>query len=273
MVRLAIFLLAKRWGWLGVGVLLVIIGAVVFSTGHTIKPVEVDGTFVNANDAIVDTSNGGTYDHSEIKLNETNTVYTFNKDDLHPTWPGSFIGGGKVSLWVDSGTTNVVAIQTYDENDQNPTKYTTDLYDHPEHGVSNEHDAGIGFGIFALPFLAIGLAWPIFPWGKKKQQPVPVVAGYNSALAGQMGYPQQPGFPQQPGYPQYPAQPAGYSQQPQYPAQPGAYPQQPGAYPQQPAYPQLPQQPQQPQYPGQPQPPAAPYGQQPDQGPSGWPRQ
>lgn len=252
-IKLLLYVLAKRWTYVVVGAVLLIIGIVTYAGGHVYHPTEVSGTVNSVTDV---EENGSTYDHSEIKLDGDNNTYTFNRNDFTPTVPNTYLQDAH--LWVeDPGSTTIIALQYYDDQtpDSQAQQYTTDLYNHPEHGVANAHNAGIAWGIFGVLFLAFGLLWPIFPWGKKKQkQPAFAVAGYHAPVGVQQGFPQQPqpGFPPQGVYPPQP-QPGYPPQQPAYPSQP-MYPPQPqqGAYP-----PPPPQQPQ-PVYPPQ----------QPDQG--GW---
>lgn len=238
-IKLLIFALSKRWTYLVIGAILLVAGIVVFAGGHVYHPTEVSGTVNKVTDV---EENGSTYDHTEIVLDGDNNTYTFNRNDFTPLVPTTYLQD--VHMWVqDPGSTTVIALQYYDDQtpDTQATMYTTDLYNHPEHGVSNAHDTGVGFGIFSLPFLALGLLWPVFPWGKKKK-PAFVVSGYHAPVGIQTGFPQQPqpGFPPQGGFPQ-PQQSAYPPQQPGYPPQQG-YPSQQ----QQPAYP-----PQQPGQPGQ----------------------
>ncbi|MGH2518098.1 MAG: hypothetical protein ACRDHP_20840, partial [Ktedonobacterales bacterium] len=246
--------------YLVIGAALLIAGIVVYAGGHVLKPTEVSGS---ANKYTETQDSSGTYEHSEITLDGDSNTYTFNRSDFTPAVPTSFMQD--VHLWVeDPGSTTVIALQYYDDQtpDTSATKYTTDLYNHPEHAVSNAHNTGIGLGIFSLPFLAFGLLWSLFPWAKKKQQqPAFAVAGYRAPVGIQTGFPQQPGYPpQQPGYPPqqpgqgYPPQQGGYPQQPQ-PGYPPQQQPQPGYPPQQGAYP--------PQQPGQGYPPQQP-------GQSGW---
>jgi hypothetical protein len=285
LTRLGIYVLGKRWGWIALGAIVIIIGGVVFAGAHVIKPVEVDGQF----NSISDYSSNGVYDHSEIKLNGSSTTYTFNKDAMQPAWPGTFVKDGKAVLWVDQGTTDVVAIQAYDQNDQNGVLYATNNFTHPSDALGSGRTGGeitAGIGVVLLLF---GLAWPLFPWGKKKapsKQAVAVGAGarMNSAIQNTYGQPNpgQGGYPPQ-GQGAYPPMQGGYPPMQQgqgaYPpmqqGQPGygqpGYGQpgygQPGyGQPGQPSQGGWGQQPQQPSQGG--------WGQQPQQpGQSGWGQQ
>jgi hypothetical protein len=209
MVRLAIFLLSKPWGWLGIGAVVLGIGGLVFAQAHVTQPVEIDGTFAHYREY----TNNGSYDHNEIILNEDSShSYTLNKNDFHPALPSEVYKDGKVSIWVDQGTTNVVAIRLYDQQDQNPTMYTTDVYDHPDHSLQNGHLGGeITAGVGGLLML-VGVAWFFIP-GRRKQ-PAPVAAGRAPSAYDRLGAPG--------------AQPTSYTPQG---GAPGTYGQQPGYAP------------------------------------------
>jgi len=257
--KLLILAFTKRWTYLVIGAVLLIIGIVSYARGHVYHPTEVSGTVSK----VTDVEDNSSYTHSEIVIDGDNNTYTFNRNDFTPTVPTTYLQDAH--MWVeDPGSTTIIALQYYDDQtpDTSATTYTTDLYNHPEHGVTNAHNTGIGFGIFSLPFFAFGLLWPIFPWGKKKK-PAAVVAGYHAPVGIQTGFPPQPqpGFPpQQPGFPQAP--------QPGYPQPQGGYPPQQLGYPPQQPQPGYPQQPAQGYPPQQPQPVYPP--QQPGQ--SGWPQ-
>ena len=220
--RLIILAFTKRWTWLIIGIILAAIGVVTYAGAHVYQPTEVSGTVNKVTDV---ESSSGSYDHSEVNIDGDSKTYTFHRNDFTPAIPTTYLQN--VHMWVeDPGSTTIVALQYYDDQvpDTQATKYTSDLYNHPEHGVTNAHNTGIGFGIFGLPFLLLGLLWPIFPWGKKKQkQPAFAVAGYHAPVGMQTGLPQPPqtGYPPQSAYPQ-PG--SGYPQQPGYPPQQGAYP-------------------------------------------------
>ena len=84
-------------------------------------PVEIDGV----ERSYVEVTKNGNYDHNELKLVGNTTTYTLNKGAFHPTLPDSVWKNGKMQIWVDQDSTAIIAITLYDEQDQNPIKYTT----------------------------------------------------------------------------------------------------------------------------------------------------
>jgi hypothetical protein len=131
-----------------------LIGAIYFvATAHAAKPVEVDGTLQHF---YIHTSNGS-YSYTEVILNEQpNTSYTFNENDFTPKVPESAYKDGKVNLWVDQGTTHVLAITLYDENDQNPIKYASAYYTNPQQLATDNYRSGGIAAVVGLALLGLG---------------------------------------------------------------------------------------------------------------------
>ncbi len=136
-----ITLVRLRWAWLILGVILIGVGVAVFATAHAAAPVEIDGTISSYKEY----TQSGAYDHNELQLAGDSNTYTLDKTAFHPAMPEEVYKDGKVSIWVDSGSTDVLAITLYDENDLNPIKYTTDQYNKP----GSERSDGQSFGLIA----------------------------------------------------------------------------------------------------------------------------
>lgn len=135
------------------GVIGLIVAGYFVATAHPAKPVEVDGTLQHFR---VYTTNGS-YDHSEIVLNEQpNTSYTFNKNDFTPAVPDSAYKDGKINLWVDQGTTHVLAFKLYDASDENPTLYANGYYTNPQKQATDEYATGGGAAVVSLLLLGLG---------------------------------------------------------------------------------------------------------------------
>ncbi len=170
LVRLVV---SSRWGWVVLGVVILAIGGILFGSAHRLNPVEIDSTITSYQEI---THSDGTYVRNELKLVNDDHTYTLDKTAFHPTLPDSVFQEGRVSVWVDQGGTQVFAITLYDQNDQNPVKYTTAAYDDPDTALrSNQTVAGL-IGVVGLLALAVGLAWPLFPWGRKKKTPQAAMA-------------------------------------------------------------------------------------------------
>lgn len=185
MTRLIILGLMRPVGWIVVGLIAVGVGVWLFSTAHVVHPVEVNGTF----DSITDYSHYG-YDHSEIKLTGNPTVYIFDKNAMMPQWPDTFVQGGNVQLWVDQGTTHVVAITDYDASNENATHYVTDAYLHPENGLAGR-TSGLITGAAGVVVTLAAIIWAFVAGSRKraaKEHALAAVgAGQNAALQQRYG--------------------------------------------------------------------------------------
>jgi hypothetical protein len=120
-------LLHIRWTYLIIGAIVIAAGVGVYATDHPATPVEVDGTIAG----YTEYTQNGVYDRNQLKLANDSNTYTLDKTTFHPALPDSVYKDGKVSIWVENGTTTVIAMTLYDENDGNPVKYTTDQYTNP----------------------------------------------------------------------------------------------------------------------------------------------
>jgi len=156
-------LLRIKWTYLVAGIILGGIGLLTYLGAHPSKPVEIDGTEASYSEF----SKGSSYDHNELKLQGDDHVYTLDKTTFQPALPDEVFKGGKMQIWIDEGTTTVIAITLYDESDQNPTKYTTDVYDHPANETSTTQNAGILIGVVGAILIAIFSLW--FALGSRRQ--------------------------------------------------------------------------------------------------------
>jgi hypothetical protein len=160
-------LLRFKWTYLFAGIVLLGIGAVAYLSAHPSQPVEVDGTI---SDYVEHTTNGS-YTNNTLQLTGDTTTYDLDKNTFHPTLPDSFYKDGKTSIWVDQGSTQIIAITLYDSNDANPTKYTTTHYDNPQSELSDSQGAGITAGVIGVLLIAIFGAW--FVVGRRRKTPLP----------------------------------------------------------------------------------------------------
>jgi hypothetical protein len=66
---------------------------------------------------------------------------------------------GEIQIWVDQGSTTIIAITLYDQNDENPTKYTTAHYDNPASQLSDTQANAFKLGILGLGLIGIFAVW------------------------------------------------------------------------------------------------------------------
>ena len=174
-------LLRVKWTYLIAGLIMLGIGIVLYASAHPSKPVEIDGTEAS----YVEYTKNGSYDHNELKLQGDSNTYTLDKTQFHPTLPDEVYKGGKMQIWIDEGTTTIIAITLYDESDQNPTKYTTDVYDNPATETSNSQGGGIVAGVIGLILVGIFGLW--FFLGSRRPAAATAIPGANMGLPTAVG--------------------------------------------------------------------------------------
>ena len=151
-------LLRFKWTYLVVGAGLIVLGLVGYVSAHPAAPVRIDGTITS----YVEYTRNGTYDRNELQIAGDSNTYTLDKTTFHPTLPDALYKDGKVSIWIDQGSTTVIAITLYDANDANPTRYTTPHFDNPTSERSDVQQSsivamvigGIGVLVFGIWFVA-----------------------------------------------------------------------------------------------------------------------
>ena len=155
-------LLRFKWTYLIAGVLLLGLGLIAYATAHPGQPVEIDGTI---SDYVEHTSNGA-YSDNTLQLTADSTTYTLDKNTFHPNLPDQLYKDGMTQIWIDQGTTTIIAITLYDQNDANPIKYTTPHYDNPQSELSDTQGTGIGAAVIGVALIAIFGAW--FVMGRRR---------------------------------------------------------------------------------------------------------
>ena len=151
LIRLVVF---TRWGRLLIALLLLGAAVATAITAFAVTNIHMtSGTAATLADVVDEQSNQ--YQHSELTLAGASATYEFDRPAFTPALDeNSFIKGGKVDLWYVQTPLNnpsIVALQIYDEQGANPTKYVTDGYTNPE-------DARNGDLIPTAIFLVLGLA-------------------------------------------------------------------------------------------------------------------
>jgi hypothetical protein len=153
--------LARRWGWVLVGVLGalgLILGGTTLRGAHATQPVRSDGRIASY---VKVTTTDGTYLRNELQLAGDARIYVLDKRQFHPQLPDELYANGKVTIWVDQGTLNVVAITVYDANDINPARSTTDSYDYPDQSLQSGQLTGGVVGGLGAALLIVALVWMV----------------------------------------------------------------------------------------------------------------
>ena len=144
-----------KWTYLVAGILFLAVGTGTYATAHPTQPVEIDGT----ESSYVEVTKNNSYDHNELQVTGDNTTYTLDKGVFHPTLPDQVWKGGKMRIWIDQGSTTIVAIMLYDEQDTNPIKYTTTHYDNPHSGLTDAQGGGLALGAIGLAGIGVFALW------------------------------------------------------------------------------------------------------------------
>lgn len=124
----------------------------IFLSAHAAHPVERDGAVVAYHEITLN----GAYARNELQLADDPHIYTFDSRQFHPTLPQRFVKDTRVQLWVDQGTSQVLALTLYDQLGLNPVTYSTGEYDNPAAAFyTTEGEAG-GLAALAVGLLVVG---------------------------------------------------------------------------------------------------------------------
>ena len=147
-----------RWGW----VALCLLGAVglmgggwFFIQSHPTVPIQTQGRIADYERI----TSGSTYVRNDLRLNGDAHTYVVNTTQFHPGLPTELYQNGRAILWVDQGTSNVVAITLYDQNDANPVKSTTAAYNHPDLAAQSNQQMALLVSGASIVFLLGALGW------------------------------------------------------------------------------------------------------------------
>jgi len=160
--------LTYSWSWFFLGIIVVATGGYFFATAHAAKPLEIDGTIASYKSYESIQNNSNSYVRNDLQIEGSTSVYMLNKKLFHPILPDEIFLHGKITIWIDKGTPNVIAMTLYDENNVNPSTYTTDLYDHPTIEQSKtQRIGGIIAGVGILIIL-LSLIWSLLVKSRKR---------------------------------------------------------------------------------------------------------
>lgn len=150
-------LLGLKWTYLAVGLLFLGFGVAAYVNARPTSPTEIDGT----ESSYVEVTYNNQYERNELMLEGNSATYTLDRTSFHPTLPDQVWKHGKIQIWVDQNSTAVIAITLYDENDQNPIKYTTPHYDNPQSGMTDTQREGIAGTVIGTIALGIFGVWSV----------------------------------------------------------------------------------------------------------------
>lgn len=155
-----------RWSWalIGVGALGLLIGMHAITVAHPAIPVKVNGTI---SDYYEHHGKGGTTRH--LYLRGSSNSYSPEREDAYdPPVPGfSSLIGKEVELYINDGTSDVIAISDYQH------LYAGDWYLHPEHETVNAVMNGMATAIVSVLGLLGGVLLIVFGRRSAAAQPQP----------------------------------------------------------------------------------------------------
>ena len=181
MLRLVLY---TRWGRYLIASILLIIAMVATMSALAAGNVKMASGIVISLTEVVD-SQSDAYQYSELKLAGEDATYRFYRNDFTPALTDqSFVQDGKVDLWFTKTYLNdptIVAVQIYDGQGANPTKYVTNDYSHPEDARNrNLIPAAIFWGVgIAVTAAALFLPTVKFSNGSSRRPPT---GGYGSGV-------------------------------------------------------------------------------------------
>jgi len=174
-------LLRFKWTYLIAGVIVLGSGLIVYLTAHPSQPVEIDGTEAS----YVEVTKNNSYERNELTLAGDSNTYTLDKNTFHPTLPDAVYKDGKMQIWVDQGSTEIIAITLYDVNDANPTEYTTTHYDNPQSELSDTQGSGIFAAVLGIALIAVFGIWFVVGRRRATVQPAgAAIAGLPTQFTG-----------------------------------------------------------------------------------------
>lgn len=176
----------SRWGWVVLcllGALGLMVGGWLLLGAHATVPVRLDGR-IGDYERI---TSGSSYVRNDLRLISDSRTFALDASQFHPSLPDQLYQNGKVTLWFDQGTTTVVAITLYDQNDAQPVTSTTPAYTHPDLGAQTKQQNSLLVSGASLLALLAALGWALLVWRGSRQsssgEPMPAYAGRGTSPA------------------------------------------------------------------------------------------
>jgi hypothetical protein len=156
---------------LALGVGLMLLGVQVYSAAQVAHPVELNGAVADFKEVDIE----GGYAYNELWLTGDAHVYTFDRRQFHPDLPQRFYQDAPIRIWVDRGTTHVLALTLYDLLGVNAQTYTTPAYDDPISPVVAAQRQGVVTGVSGAGVVVVVLLWLLAArlTRRARQQPRP----------------------------------------------------------------------------------------------------
>jgi hypothetical protein len=140
---------------LALGVSLMLLGTRVYTAAQVAHPVEIAGAIADFKEVDIE----GGYAYNELWLADDSHVYTFDRRQLHPELPQRLYQDAPIHIWVDRGTTHVLALTLYDLLGLNSQTYTSPTYDDPTLPVTQAQRQGIISGVSGGGVVVVVLLW------------------------------------------------------------------------------------------------------------------
>lgn len=147
------------------GVVLILAGAGIYASAHAVTPVRVDGRVADYKEILIN----GSYARNELTLADDPHTYVLDQRQFNPALPQRFYQNVRVTIWVDSGSTTVIAITLYDVMGLNPVTHTTGAYDNPAASVVATRAEGMASAGFGLAIMVLVPGW-VFVSGRRRKR-------------------------------------------------------------------------------------------------------
>jgi hypothetical protein len=174
---------------LALGVGLMLLGVQVYSAAQVAHPVEIDGAVADFKEVDIE----GGYAYNELWLAGDNHIYTVDRRQFQPDLPQRFSQDAPIHIWVDRGTTHVLALTLYDLLGVNAQQYTSPAYDDPNQPVTQAERRAVVTGVSGAGVVVGVLLWLVAARltrharlearARRTQAPLPAIAPAPAPLA------------------------------------------------------------------------------------------